>query len=69
MFNDNDEPFSAPSMENLRKQLSLRKVQVPEIWVTELEELFIKLGLMDSYITEYQFMIHELNNLTSEYEL
>jgi hypothetical protein len=65
------EPVSAPSMVKLEKQfreLSLKKGQDPEVWITELEDLCFKLENMGSCITENQFMIHILNNLTSDYE-
>jgi hypothetical protein len=38
-------------------------------WVIELEDLCIKHESMGSWITENQFMIHILNNLTSDYDL
>jgi hypothetical protein len=66
------EPVSASSMVRLEKQfreLSLKKGQNPKIWITELEDLCIKLENMDSCITENQFMIHILNNITSDYDL
>jgi hypothetical protein len=47
----------------------LKKGQDPEIWITELEVLCVKLENMGSCITEDQFMIHILNNLTSDYDL
>jgi hypothetical protein len=59
-------------MVKLKKQfreLSLKKVQDPEVWITELEDLCVKLENMGSCITENQFMIHILNNLTSDYDL
>jgi hypothetical protein len=66
------EPVSAPSMVKLEKQfreLSLKKGQDSEVWITKLEDLRVKLENMDSCITENQFMIHILNNLTSDYDL
>jgi hypothetical protein len=66
------EPVSAPSMVKLEKQfreLSLKKGQDPEVWITELEDLCVKLENMGSCITENQFMIHILKNLTSDYDL
>jgi hypothetical protein len=66
------EPVSAPSMVKLEKQfreLSLKKGQDPEIWITELEDLCVKLENIGSCFTENQFMIHILNNLTSDYDL
>jgi hypothetical protein len=66
------EPVSTPSMVKLEKhfrELSLKKGQDPEVWITELEDLCIKLENMGSFISENQFMIHILNNLTSYYDL
>jgi gag-polypeptide of LTR copia-type len=66
------EPISAPSLVKLEKQfreLSLKKDEDPEVWITELENLRVRLEAMDSSISENQFMIHILNNLTSDYEL
>jgi hypothetical protein len=47
----------------------LKKVQDQEIWITELEDLCIKLENIGSFITDNQFMIHILNSLTSDYDL
>jgi hypothetical protein len=66
------EPVSAPSMVKLEKQfreLSLKKGQDPEVWIIELEDLRVKLENMGSCITDNQFMIQILNNLTSDYDL
>jgi hypothetical protein len=66
------EPVSSPSMVKLEKhfrELSSKQGQDPEIWITELEDLFVKLENMGSCITENQFMIHVLNKLTSDYDL
>jgi DNA-binding cell septation regulator SpoVG len=66
------EPISAPSLVKLEKQfreLSLMKDEDPEVWITHLEDLRVRLEAMDSIISDNQFMIHILNNLTSEYKL
>jgi hypothetical protein len=47
----------------------LKRGQDPEVWITELEDLRVKLENMGSCITEDQFMIHILNNLTPDYDL
>jgi hypothetical protein len=47
----------------------LKKGQDPEIWTTDLEDLNVRLEAMGSSISEDQFMIHILNNLTSDYDL
>ena len=49
------EPISAPSLVKLEKQfreLSLKKGQDPEIWITDLEYLRVRLEAMDSSISE-----------------
>ena len=66
------EPVSAPSMVKLDKQfreLTLKKGQDPEVWITELEDIRVRLDDMGSSIPENQFMIHVLNNLTADYDL
>jgi hypothetical protein len=66
------EPIYASSMVKLERQfrkLSLKKGQDPEVWITELEDLCFKLENISSCISENQFMIHILNNLTSDYDL
>jgi hypothetical protein len=47
----------------------LKKGQDSEVWITELEDLHVKIENMNYCITENQFMIHTLNNLTSDYDL
>jgi gag-polypeptide of LTR copia-type len=47
------EPISAPSMVKLEKQfrgLALKKGQDPEVWITELEDLYVRLEDMGSSI-------------------
>jgi gag-polypeptide of LTR copia-type len=66
------EPVSAPSMLMLEKQFrtsSLKKGENPEVWITELEDLHIRLEDMGSTNSDNQFMIHVLNNLTTDYNL
>jgi hypothetical protein len=55
-------------LEKQFRELLLKKDLDPEVWITELEDLRVKLENMDSCITENQFMIHKLNNLTSDYD-
>jgi hypothetical protein len=65
-------PISAPSLVKLEiqvRELSLKKGQDPEIWIKESEDLRVRLEAMGSSISENQFMIQILNNLTSDYEL
>jgi gag-polypeptide of LTR copia-type len=67
-----NEPVSAPSMVKLDKQfreLTLKKGQDPEVWITEFEDICVRLDAMGSSIPENQFMIHVLNNLTADYDL
>jgi hypothetical protein len=61
---DKFEPVSAASMVKLEK-----KGENPEVWITELEDLCLKLEDMGSTICDNQFMIHVLNNLTTDYDL
>jgi hypothetical protein len=59
-------------MVKLEKQfraLSLGKGEDPVVWKTELEDLRIRLEDMGSTISDNQFMIHVLNNLTTDYNL
>jgi hypothetical protein len=56
-------------LEKKVRELSLKKGQDPEVWITELEDLHVKFDNMGSCITENQFMIHKLNNLTSDHDL
>jgi gag-polypeptide of LTR copia-type len=67
-----NEPVSALSMVKLDKQfreLTLKKGQDPEVWITEFEDIRFRLDAMGSSIPENQFMIHVLNNLTADYDL
>jgi hypothetical protein len=56
-------------LEKQFRELSLKKGQDPEIRITESEDLRVRLEAMGLSISENQFMIHILNNLTSDYEL
>jgi gag-polypeptide of LTR copia-type len=56
-------------LEKQFRELSLKEGENPEVWITELEDLRVRLEAMDSSISENQFMIHILNNLNSDYEL
>jgi hypothetical protein len=51
------------------RDLSLKKSQDPEVWITELEDFCIRLDYMGLSISENQFMIHVLNNLSADYDL
>jgi hypothetical protein len=56
-------------LEKQFRELLLKKGLDAEVWITELEDLRVKLENMGSLITENQLMIHVLNNLTSDYDL
>jgi hypothetical protein len=46
-----------------------QKNQDPEIWITELEDLQMQLEELGSRITDNQFMIHILRDMTLDYNL
>jgi hypothetical protein len=48
------------------RQSSLNRNEEPDAWINILVELMIKLEDMGSVMTDDQFMIHVLNNLTSD---
>jgi hypothetical protein len=54
--------------ENLFRKNSLCKNEDPYALIINLEEFIMKLEVMGKAITDDQFMIHVLNNLTSVYE-
>jgi hypothetical protein len=56
-------------LENQFRESTLKKGQDPKVWITELEDLRVMLENMGYCTTENQFMIHILNNLTSDYDL
>jgi gag-polypeptide of LTR copia-type len=45
------------------------KDEDPDVWITNLEDLRIKLEVMGSSMTDEQFMIQIFNSLSKEYEL
>jgi hypothetical protein len=47
----------------------LKKVEDPEVWIMQLEDICVRLEDIGSGILERQFMIHVLNNFTSAYDL
>jgi hypothetical protein len=66
------EPSSAPSLVKLEKQFrqcSLKKGQDPYIWITELEDYRMSLEELVSSISDNQFILHILNNMTEDYDL
>jgi hypothetical protein len=56
-------------MEKQFHQCALKKEQDPEISMTELEDMRMKLDELGSSVTDKMFMIHKLNNMTSDYDL
>jgi hypothetical protein len=69
---NNFEPSSAPSLVKLEKQFrqcSLKKGQDPDIWITELEDYRMRLEELGSNISDNQFILHILNNMTDDYDL
>ena len=56
-------------LEKHLRGLSLKTGQDPEVWIIELEDLCVRLEDMGSSVSDYQFMIQVLNNLTSDYDL
>jgi len=66
------EPQSAPSLVKMEKQFrqcALKKSQDPDVWITELEDYRMKLDELGSSISDNQFILHILNNITDDYEL
>ena len=41
----------------------------PDVWITNLEDLRVKMELQGSSMSDIHFMIHILNNLPKEYEV
>jgi hypothetical protein len=71
-LNNKYEPMSVPSLmktERMFRQSSFCKNEYPYAWITTLEEFRMKLEDMGSEMTDDQFMIHVLSDLTSDYEL
>jgi hypothetical protein len=71
-FKNKYEPQSAPSLVKMEKQFrqsALKKGQDPDFWITELEDYRMKLDELGSRISENQFILHILNNMTTNYDL
>jgi hypothetical protein len=47
----------------------LKKEQDPDIWITELEDYQMRLEELGSSISDNQFILHILNNMTEDYDL
>jgi peroxiredoxin family protein len=66
------DPVSAPSLvktERTFRKGKLEKGEYPEIWITKLEELRLKLEDMESHLTDCNFMVKLFNILSNHYEL
>lgn len=46
----------------------MKKNQDPDLYISYLEDLRFKMSEMNSKITDEQFLLHVLNNLTKDYE-
>jgi hypothetical protein len=66
------EPSSAPSLVKLEKkfrQCSLKRGKDLDIWIAELEDYRMRLEELGSSISDNQFILHILNNMTEDYDL
>jgi hypothetical protein len=66
------DPVSAPSLvktERLFRECKLGKDEDPKTWITNLEDIRLKLEVMGSFMTDDQLMVQVLNSLTNGYEL
>jgi antitoxin component HigA of HigAB toxin-antitoxin module len=55
--------------ERLFRESKLGKDEDPKTWITNLEDLRLKLEVMGSFMTDDQFMVQVLNSLMNDYEL
>jgi hypothetical protein len=56
-------------MEKQFRQCALKKDQDPDVSITELEDYRMKLDELRSGISENQFILHILINMTADYDL
>jgi gag-polypeptide of LTR copia-type len=64
-------PDTAPTITRLHQAFYSSKLQQgydPDIWMTKLEFIRLQLEKLDYTITDEQFMVHIINNLTKDYE-
>jgi hypothetical protein len=64
-------PTTAPSLAKLHKQFyraRLKKKVDPDVFITYLEDIRTRMEEMGSKMTDEQFMLHVMNNLSSDYE-
>ena len=67
-------PETGPTLTKLHQQfysskLKNQKSADPDIWMTSLEEIRVRMEEMKSVMSDDQFMIYVMNNLTSDYEI
>jgi hypothetical protein len=60
---------SLVKLEKQFRQCSLKKGQDPDIWITELEDYRMRLEELGSSISDNQFILNILNNMTDDYDL
>jgi hypothetical protein len=66
------DPVYDPSLvktERVFRQSKLERGEEPEIWITNLKEIRLKLEDMGSHMTDSQFFVQVLNSLANDYEL
>ena len=67
-------PETGPTLTKLHQQfysskLKNQKSADPDIWMTSLEEIRVRMEEMKSVMSDDQFMIYVMNNLTLDYEI
>jgi gag-polypeptide of LTR copia-type len=65
-------PSTAPTLAKYHKQFygaKLKHGSDPDSFITYLEDIRLKMEEMDSVITDTQFLLHRMNNLTNEYDV
>lgn len=64
-------PDTAPTLTKLHKQFysfKLNKNADPDVFITTLEDLRVRMEEMESSMSDEQFMVYVLNNLTTDYD-
>lgn len=65
-------PETAPTLakyQSLFYTSKMKKVSDPDIFISKLEEIGTRSEIMDQTMTDEQFMVHVLINLTSDYRV
>ncbi len=65
-------PKTAPSLSKMHKlfySAELKKKADPDMFITKLEDIRARMELMQCKMSDDQFMMHVLNNLTSDYNM